>query len=81
MNSSSTETYENFAEVIKNIDGQKSWRCVVCGKCFGRKDNFKKHLMIHAGEKPFICPYCNFRSVRKGNLKGHIFTKHADIFN
>ncbi|XP_072294022.1 uncharacterized protein [Eucyclogobius newberryi] len=51
--------------------------CPVCNKKLGRKQELKRHMLLHTGEKPFSCPVCHKRFIQKSNLKSHIVT-HLD---
>lgn len=53
-------------------DGQKSFVCPKCGKCFGRKGNLETHLRTHTGERPFNCPLCSKTFTTKLIMKMHM---------
>ncbi|XP_060616395.2 zinc finger and SCAN domain-containing protein 31-like [Anolis sagrei] len=38
--------------------GEKLFKCLECGKSFGRKAHVKSHQIIHTGEKPYQCLEC-----------------------
>ena len=38
-----------FSEEIKTIKSDKPHKCDVCGKGFSKKDNLKKHMLLHTG--------------------------------
>ena len=46
--------------------------CRICKKSFTRKDNLKKHTLIHTRETPHACHICNARFRRRDSLKSHI---------
>uniref|UniRef100_A0A3Q0RIY6 C2H2-type domain-containing protein n=1 Tax=Amphilophus citrinellus TaxID=61819 RepID=A0A3Q0RIY6_AMPCI len=53
-------------------DGQKSFVCPECGKCFRRKGNLETHLRTHTGERPFSCPLCSKTFTTKLIMKMHM---------
>ena len=50
--------------------------CPVCGKIFGDKSNFRRHIRIHTGERPYACLHCPYRANQNNQLKKHIATQH-----
>ncbi|KAL9974065.1 hypothetical protein ACROYT_G011063 [Oculina patagonica] len=48
-----------------------SYECRTCERTFSRKDNLKRHILVHTREKPHVCPLCNKRFARPGDLKRH----------
>ena len=68
---------ENYVQIIANIDGLKSWKCLMCGKTSHRKQNIQKHMITHTGYKPFTCQYCDYKTAQKCHLKRHIITRHS----
>nr|XP_060616013.1 oocyte zinc finger protein XlCOF19-like [Anolis sagrei ordinatus] len=38
--------------------GEKLFKCLECGKCFGRSAHLTSHQTIHAGGKPYHCSKC-----------------------
>ncbi|NWR51365.1 ZNF16 protein, partial [Regulus satrapa] len=38
--------------------GEKSHRCLECGKGFNRISNLIQHQMFHTEEQPFMCREC-----------------------
>ncbi|NWY00329.1 Z518A protein, partial [Nothoprocta ornata] len=52
-----------------------------CGKCHHMsftKEEFQKHLLVHAGTFPFACQYCTYSTPRKDYLLKHIIALHRD---
>lgn len=60
-----------------DIESKIKHECPVCRKKLGRKQELKRHMLLHTGEKPFSCPVCDKRFIQKSNLKSHIVT-HLD---
>ncbi|XP_055021138.1 zinc finger protein 888-like isoform X2 [Boleophthalmus pectinirostris] len=58
-------------------EGKRKHECPICQKKLGRKQELKRHMLLHTGEKPFSCPVCEKRFIQKSNLKSHIVT-HLD---
>ncbi|KFV91128.1 PREDICTED: zinc finger protein 518A [Eurypyga helias] len=52
-----------------------------CGKCHHvsfTKEEFQKHLLVHASMFPFGCQYCSYSAPRKDYLLKHIIALHRD---
>ncbi|KAJ4428127.1 hypothetical protein ANN_24141, partial [Periplaneta americana] len=45
--------------------------CKICSKSFSKRDNLKKHEIIHKGEKPYLCEECGKSFARKQDLNVH----------
>ncbi|ORY07432.1 hypothetical protein K493DRAFT_184773, partial [Basidiobolus meristosporus CBS 931.73] len=57
----------------------KRTQCLVCGKSFGRRDNFKRHMRRHTGENLYTCPHmdCNRSFTRSDQLSRHEVMYHS----
>uniref|UniRef100_A0A8C9XPX0 C2H2-type domain-containing protein n=1 Tax=Sander lucioperca TaxID=283035 RepID=A0A8C9XPX0_SANLU len=53
---------------------KKTFSCSECGKIFGFKSDFKRHMRTHTGEKPFSCSECGKAFTDSGNQKKHMRT-------
>lgn len=51
--------------------------CAVCGRCFGRLEDLRRHVRTHTGEKPYLCPMCSFRAAVKSSVYRHMRTVHS----
>ncbi|XP_058030234.1 zinc finger protein 845-like [Ahaetulla prasina] len=51
--------------------GEKSYKCMECGKAFAQRRYLASHKMIHTGEKPFKCMECGKTFAQRGNLLSH----------
>ena len=51
-----------------------------CGKIFGDKGSFRKHLLTH-GEKQYICPYssCAKKFLDNSKLRRHLLVHTVRI--
>nr|XP_048304460.1 B-cell CLL/lymphoma 6 member B protein isoform X3 [Myodes glareolus] len=53
-------------------EGEKPYRCAICGARFNRPANLKTHSRIHSGEKPYKCETCGSRFVQVAHLRAHV---------
>lgn len=67
---------EHDMKVHKN-NLPKNFVCSVCGKCFYKSSQLKRHERIHAGIKPFECNSCGktFSKKSSRDLHLHVHTK------
>lgn len=45
--------------------------CMKCGRWFFQEQDYKQHMMSHAGERPYHCNRCGKRYRYVGNLESH----------
>lgn len=68
--------------MIISIDKLRKYQCDYeeCGKIFGDKGSFRKHLLTH-GEKQYICPYssCAKKFLDNSKLRRHLLV-HTVIY-
>ena len=54
-------------QISSDHEGQKVFRCEICGKIFTNKTRLAKHISgVHEGKKPYNCDICDYRSSHKG---------------
>ena len=64
---------KNETQILK--EKNRKYECTTedCGKIFGDKGSFRKHLLTH-GEKQYICPYstCMKKFLDNSKLRRHL---------
>ena len=48
------------------------YKCNTCGKSFSRRNDLKRHQMLHSGERKFSCSFCAAKFVSRGDLNKHV---------
>nr|CAD7430044.1 unnamed protein product [Timema monikensis] len=92
----SLKKHESLHDALENVTGdvevmeekqrQKAnpnvlYSCDKCGKRFGMKISFLKHMRHHTGEKPYTCHICGKQFTHTGGLYYHLKHVHAGIKN
>ena len=67
-----TQPYKLLSKQTNNYNRQKTHKCSVCSKEFGRKYVLTRHMLVHTGKKPFECLICPNKFTTSGNLKDHM---------
>ena len=49
-----------------------AFKCDTCGKEFKRRDNLKRHCLVHARPKESVCHVCGEQFSRQDSLKRHM---------
>lgn len=52
--------------------GKEPLVCSECGKAFGKKHLFERHMLLHSREKPFVCSECGKAYLLKRSLNAHM---------
>lgn len=53
------------------MEGLLRYTCDVCGREFGRKDQYTGHVNMHSGQQPFKCRFCNRGFAYQTNCTRH----------
>ncbi|XP_075034505.1 oocyte zinc finger protein XlCOF7.1-like [Mixophyes fleayi] len=59
------------SNIGKCLNGEESFPCSICGKCFTQKLALVKHGRVHTGCKPFSCSVFKKSFTRQSNLLSH----------
>ncbi|KAJ4425873.1 hypothetical protein ANN_27499 [Periplaneta americana] len=68
-----TESFEvpTSCDVIAGDEGEKRFKCIVCGKRFIDWTGLTSHALIHKRNRPFICDVCGKDCFQLSQLKRH----------
>lgn len=58
-------------------DPTKPYQCRFCKRSFDRRENFRRHSLIHTDYRPYVCPMCKKGFKRSDNLRSHMRVCHA----
>jgi len=64
---------------IKNIHGDKKFKCNQCDFRANKKGNLLKHVSEVHGVDRYPCPKCDYKATQKANLQRHIDSVHEGI--
>ncbi|XP_056386987.1 zinc finger protein 271-like isoform X2 [Hyla sarda] len=62
---------DNSFSVTQSAQGKKLFPCSECGKCFTRKSNLFRHVLLHPGQGPYVCEKCGKFYTQKVHLLEH----------
>lgn len=57
-------------------DPTKPYQCRFCKRSFDRRENFRRHSLIHTDYRPYVCPKCKKGFKRSDNLRSHMRVCH-----
>ena len=57
-----------------DVDDDKIHKCSYCEKAYRRRDQLRRHEMVHTGERPHKCMYCNKGFRTTDHLKNHVLS-------
>jgi uncharacterized Zn-finger protein len=59
-----------------NKSAVRNFKCVICNKCFKRKEHLFRHKDTHFSLKKYNCNVCDKKFSRNDNLKSHVKLVH-----
>ncbi|XP_072294040.1 uncharacterized protein [Eucyclogobius newberryi] len=62
------------AEASKDHPKPKQYVCAECGKTFGWRATWRRHITTHSDASPYTCPVCSKRFPQKSHLVTHMVT-------
>ncbi|PSN32708.1 hypothetical protein C0J52_26976, partial [Blattella germanica] len=68
---------EDFQQLLKSPKPNRPFQCKICCKTFTRKNDLKRHMIIHSSSPPYQCKICSKYFNQKSNLDRHRYT-HTD---
>ncbi|XP_063706530.1 myoneurin [Culicoides brevitarsis] len=69
---------ENMRRHFREVHQKVNYVCNNCSQSFRRKQQLKRHIILHTGEYPYQCEVCKKGSI---NLKAHIRHRASHIHN
>ena len=68
--------YIEMEPYLKDINGQKLFKCPKCSLAYDYPSKLKCHMEIHGDLKRFMCPHCGKRSNWRWDICKHINSSH-----
>ena len=50
---------------------KETYQCTVCEQRFDRKQDIRRHIVIHSDKRPYVCEICNASFKRADHLRPH----------
>ena len=70
---------QQIDEMIEKNEG--AWKCKICGKISGRKDEIRSHTEIHIDGMSHSCHVCSKTFKNRPGLNTHILSIHSELFS